>query len=254
MSIFSIPYIMKNWFYILAFVIAVSSCTERMICPAYQSAFIHDETALQERFSYFKPDTTPKIRDVDKSQFLIIDPVAYRKRIREIRTIPMQDIYPVLDDSLGYDKDLMLAERDVIDSTLLEASARDSIHPGLIGPFNVEQHLYMYYFEDILLLPDERASMNLEFEPSKKKLDKRKRKEERKRKREERKKEREERKKEKKGPFSIFKKKNKGEDPDEEGTSEEESGEEKESEESTGEQEESSENEEENNSPEEENF
>lgn len=177
----------------------LGACTERTICPAYQSAFIHDEKALHAKFSYFKEDSTPKIRETDKSRFLVIEPVAYKKRLRELRTIPMIDIYPVPPDSAAFDQELMLAERDVIDSTKLTASARDSIHPGLIGPFNIDQQLYMYYLEDILLLPDARAQMDLKYDRKKNKKKKKKKDKEK----------AVEEEKEKKGPFSIFKKKDK---------------------------------------------
>lgn len=188
----------------------LAACTERTICPAYQSAFIHDEKALTAHFSYFKEDSTPKIRDVDKSRYLVIEPVAYKKRIREIRSIAMVDIYPVPDDSIGFDQEMMYAERDVIDTAQISASARDSIHPGLIGPFNTDQELYMYYLEDILLLPDARAQMDLKYDRKNKKRKKDKKKD----KGEE---------KEKKGPFSIFKKKDKkDQESDEENESEEE--------------------------------
>ena len=187
----------------------LGACTERTICPAYQSAFLHDPKALTAHFSYFNQDSTPKLRDVSKSRYLVVEPVAYKKRIRELRTITMQDVYPVPDDSVGFDQDLMLAERDVLDSTQLAAT--DSIHPGLKGPFNIDQQLYMYYLEDVLLLPDVRAQMDLKYERKKKKGKKNKKEV----------KEESTEEKEKTGPFSIFKKKNKKEE--EEGSEDEES-------------------------------
>lgn len=201
----------------------LGACTERTICPAYQSAFIHDEKALTARFSYFKEDTTPKIREVDKSRYLIVNPVAYKKRVREMRSIPMIDIYPVPDDSVAFDEDMMYAERDVLDTAQLTASAKDTLHPGLKGPFNIDQELYMYYLQDILLLPDARAQMDLKYDRKKKKKKKKEKKEE----------EGTEEEKEKKGPFSIFKKKDK---KDKESEEEKEEGEESEEEEDTEEE------------------
>lgn len=192
----------------------LGACTERTICPAYQSAFLHDPKALTAHFSYFNQDSTPKIKDVNKSRFLVVEPVAYKKRVRELRTIIMQDVYPIPDDSIGLDQDLMLAERDVLDTTQL--AAKDSIHPGLKGPFNIDQELYMYYLEDILLLPDMRAQMDIKYDRKKRKKGKKDK---------EKVKEESTEEKEKKGPFSIFKKKNKKdqkEDPEQEEESSEE--------------------------------
>ena len=132
-----------------------SSCAEKMICPAYQSAFIYDTTALKKKFSYFVNDT-PKIVEVNKTKFLLIEPVSYRKKLASFRTIEMLPIYPVIPDSLKFSGDnQMVAERDVQDSTGI---AKEPLHPGLIGPkFNVEQENYMYYFRKNLVLPDVRA-------------------------------------------------------------------------------------------------
>lgn len=191
--------------FIIGFIILFSACTERVICPAYQSAFIHDKDVVNARFSYFREDSTPKIRDVDKGRFLLVEPVAYKKRIRELKTVEMKDIYPTPDDSVAFDQDLMLAERDVVDSTQLSADAGE-LHPGLKGPFNTDQELYMYYLQDILLLPDARAAYTEQAEQ--KNMSKRqKRKQEKAEKKEE---------KEKKGPFSIFGGKNKDTDKEEE--------------------------------------
>lgn len=196
----------SSWFYVLVYFLLLTSCTERMICPAYQSAFIHDKEAQRRHFSYFKEDSTPKIVDIEKDQFLIIKPIPYKKKVRMMNTVAMVDVYPVLDDSLEFDQDdLMLAERDVIDSAAVEAADSVSIHPGLIGPFNTDQELYMYYLRKTLVLPDARADMmeaekrNKERQKEQKKLEK----------------------KEKKkggGIFSIFKKKKEEEqkEPEEE--------------------------------------
>ncbi|MEM7110780.1 MAG: hypothetical protein AAF519_21295, partial [Bacteroidota bacterium] len=78
----------------------VQACTERMICPAYQSAFIHDEEELRKRFSYFKEDSTPKILEASKNRYLLLEPVSYRRKLRSLQTVPMKDVYPVEEDSL----------------------------------------------------------------------------------------------------------------------------------------------------------
>jgi len=150
-----------------------SSCTQKMVCPAYQSAFIFDQKALERKFSYFMEDSTPKIVSVSKTKFLIAEPISYQKKMRSLRTIETIPIYPVIPDSLMFTADAeMMAERDVIPDSLATGadSAAVALHPGLIGTkFNVDQENYMYYFRKILLLPDVRAGMDEGEKASKKK-------------------------------------------------------------------------------------
>ena len=62
----------------------LSACTQRLICPAYQSSFIYDKETLRQRFSYFKEDSTPKILTASKNKYLIAVPEAYRKTYRKM--------------------------------------------------------------------------------------------------------------------------------------------------------------------------
>src|SRR4051812_48365761 len=96
-----------------------TSCTQKLICPAYQSSFIYDKEALRKKFSYFKEDSTPKILTASKTRYLIAVPESYRKKMRGLKTVEMKPVYPVIPDSLKLNKgeDLILAERDVVDST-----------------------------------------------------------------------------------------------------------------------------------------
>ncbi|MDH5603356.1 MAG: hypothetical protein OEY51_05440 [Cyclobacteriaceae bacterium] len=144
---------MKATSWVLLVLLAGACTIEKKVCPAYQSAFIFDTTALKKKFSYFINDT-PKIYEVSKDKFLLIEPMTYRQKLASFRTIEMLPIYPVIPDSLQFTGDTkMTAEMDVIDST---GTAPRAIHPGLIGPFNVEQENYMYYFRKLLVLPDVR--------------------------------------------------------------------------------------------------
>ncbi|MEP2772365.1 MAG: hypothetical protein ABJH05_09460 [Fulvivirga sp.] len=161
---------MKNAHYLvvgLLLFLAMQACTERMICPAYQSAFIHDKDALDRHFSYFKEDSTPKILSASKDRFNIIEPVAYRKKLRSLQTIAMVDVYPQEDDSLAFDDEIELAERDYgYDSTAVisedtVATAADSIYMISLKKenFNVDQELYLWYLKDFLVYPDVRLQM-----------------------------------------------------------------------------------------------
>lgn len=164
---------MKNWTRLIVgaiIIIFTQACSiEKKICPAYQSAFIHDQEALDRHFSYFKEDSTPKLASVDKNRFLIVESKPYRKKLRSLQTIPMRDVYPVEDDSLAFDDEIPLAEREYgYDSTAVikeeidtTATATDSIY--MISKkkedFNIDQELYLWYLRDFLVYPDVRLQL-----------------------------------------------------------------------------------------------
>jgi len=161
---------MKNAHYLvvgLLLFLAMQACTERMICPAYQSAFIHDKDALDRHFSYFKEDSTPKVLSASKDRYNIIEPVAYRKKLRSLQSIAMVDVYPQEDDSLAFDDEIEYAERDYgYDSTAVisedtVATAADSIYMISLKKenFNVDQELYLWYLKDFLVYPDVRPQL-----------------------------------------------------------------------------------------------
>lgn len=147
-------------------ILLASSCTQKLICPAYQSSFIYDKEALRKKFSYFKEDSTPKILTASKTKYLVAVPESYRKKMRGLKTVEMKPVYPVIPDSLKVNKeeDLILAERDVIDSTA--APPQDSVYAitKTKEKYNVDQDIYMWYFRDQLVLPDVRAAMETQSE------------------------------------------------------------------------------------------
>lgn len=168
---------------VLVFCALLVSCTEKVICPAYQSAYIYDKEALRKKFSYFKEDSTPKIYTATKNKYLIAEPTTYKKKNRSLQTIVMKPVQPVVPDSLK--EDGMNAEmntdsvqRNVYDSTAViridTLGATDSVYMiskdkevrvlkynpmqrkyyvDTIG-FNTEQDNYMWYLKDVLVLPD----------------------------------------------------------------------------------------------------
>jgi hypothetical protein len=151
----------KGLYLLLGLGLVLSACTQRMICPAYQSSFIYDKESLRKKFSYFKEDSTPKILTASKSKYLIAVPESYRKKMRNMQTVEMKPVYPVIPDSLKLDheKEQLMAERDVIiDST---AAPMDSVYAitKTKEKYNVDQDIYMWYFRETLVLPDVRAAM-----------------------------------------------------------------------------------------------
>jgi len=146
--------------------LVLSSCTQRLICPAYQSAYIYDKETLRKKFSYFNEDSTPKILTASRTKYLIAVPESYRKKYKTLQTVEMKPVYPVIPDSLKTDEegDLLLAERDVVDSTAVTKAGTqqgDSTYAitKTKEKYNVDQDIYMWYFRDMLILPDVRAAM-----------------------------------------------------------------------------------------------
>lgn len=148
------------------FVLLGSSCTQKMICPAYQSSFIYDKEALRKKFSYFKEDSTPKILTASKTKYLVAVPESYRKKMRGLKTVEMKPVYPVIPDSMKIEKgeDKIMLEGDVVDSTA--SAPQDSVYAitKTKEKYNVDQDIYMWYFRDQLVLPDVRAAMDTQSE------------------------------------------------------------------------------------------
>jgi hypothetical protein len=157
-------------FLCISLVIALGACTQRLICPAYQSSFIHDKAALKKKFSYFTEDANPKLftASTSKNRYLVAVPESYRRKLRSLQTVEMKPVYPEIPDSLKVNEDATtnLSERDAPDSTS-EVSAQ-GLHPGDSAyaitkakeKYNVDQDNYMWYFRDLLVLPDVRAILN----------------------------------------------------------------------------------------------
>ncbi|MBK5279301.1 MAG: hypothetical protein JJE09_10620 [Bacteroidia bacterium] len=158
----------KIFIVFIGFILLLGSCTQRLICPAYQSAFIYDKEAMKKKFSYLKEDSTPKIftASSSKNKYLVAVPESYRKKLRALQTVEMKAIYPVIPDSLKMDAegDLLLAERDIPDSAAQASSGLDPEDSTYAiskakEKFNVDQDNYMWYFRDVLVLPDVRAAL-----------------------------------------------------------------------------------------------
>lgn len=185
---------------ILVVFIALGGCTQRMICPAYQSAFIYDKEALRKKFSYFNEDSTPKVLMASKTKYLIAEPTSYQKKIRMMETVEMKLIFPVVPDSLRDDfvsqDELDSAANSIIDSTYIVdvpppadslQTAEDSVYVitkdkelrylkydadsmkySIVDVrLNVDQDNYMWYLRDVLVLPDVRLAKMQEKESKK---------------------------------------------------------------------------------------
>jgi hypothetical protein len=120
-----IPLIMARAFLVVVgFCLMLVSCTQQLVCPAYQSAYIYDKDVLRKKFSYFNEDSTPKIyaSAPGKNKYLIAEPTTYKKKVRSLQTVPAKKVLTVVPDSLDPEKmitgaELDSAARSVIDST-----------------------------------------------------------------------------------------------------------------------------------------
>jgi len=117
----------RPFFALLSLSLLLSACTQRLICPAYQSAFIYDREELRKKFSYFQEDSTPKILTASKTKYLIAEPVSYRKKLRSLQTVPMKDVNPVLPDSMKIGEDGDMGEDGVVPGAELDLAARSVI-------------------------------------------------------------------------------------------------------------------------------
>ncbi|MCE2935296.1 MAG: hypothetical protein ACK5V5_04085 [Cyclobacteriaceae bacterium] len=194
---------------VLVGVWVLSSCTQKMVCPAYQSAFIFDKPTAREQFVYFNADTAnardvvasadrsftlppkptpgtkafyrgdsvevkyevmqgpalPKAKTVKRDRYLLMPRKTYQKALRSLMTVEMKPVYPkkVEDDSAMAARQLANIIRDENDSkfgTRPEAKG-DSVYviSKAKEKFNVEQDNYLWYFRDMLVLPDVRLAM-----------------------------------------------------------------------------------------------
>lgn len=155
---------MSRVFLIVGCLGLLSACnTQQMICPAYQSSFIHDKDAVKKKFSYFESDSVPKVYTASKNQYLIAVPESYRKKYKRMQTVEMTPVYTVIPDSLKEQDPYAMAEVDMADSVAVAKAnqAADSTYAitKTKEKYNLDQDLYMWYFREVLVLPDVRAAI-----------------------------------------------------------------------------------------------
>lgn len=145
-------------------ILMLGACTQRSICPAFQSAYIHDKDALRKKFSYFQEDSTPKMLTASKNKYLIAEPTPYRKKVRSMQTVAMEPVPVIVPDSLVNEdsvsrRDLDRAARSVIDSTFIEDV------PTQAQPAPVEDSVYVISKDKELRLLKYNGADSLEYDP-----------------------------------------------------------------------------------------
>lgn len=127
---------------IIGGILMLGACTQRSICPAFQSAYIHDKDALRKKFSYFQEDSTPKTLTASKNKYLIAEPTPYRKKLRSMQTVAMKPVPVIVPDSLLNEDSVSMEEldraaRSVIDSTFIEDVPAESQQAPVEGSLYV---------------------------------------------------------------------------------------------------------------------
>ncbi len=122
----------RPFFVLLSLSLLLGACTQRLICPAFQSAYIYDKDELRKKFSYFLEDSTPKIYTASKTKYLIAEPVSYRKKVRSLQTVRMKPVNVVLPDSMRVEEEGLLGEDGVVPGAELDLAARSVIDSTFI--------------------------------------------------------------------------------------------------------------------------
>ena len=182
----------------VTFLILLSSCTQKLVCPAYQSAFIFDKPTAREKFVYYNESTTaskdiiastgstitlpprdslwakstvlpgpalPQVRRVKMDKYLLLPAKTYKKAIRSLQTVEMKQVLPSKPDSTDIKAALDSAARSITDTLTVKAvTPKVTEEDGEYAitktkeKYNMDQDIYMWYFRSLLVLPDVRAA------------------------------------------------------------------------------------------------
>lgn len=188
----------RAFFSSVVLLFVLGSCTQRLICPAYQSSFIFDKPTQKEKFVYFNESPTqprdvlasnsktitlpprdsswaksdalrgpalPHVRRVKKDRYLLLPEKTYKQALKALRTVEMKPIYPKKTDSLDIKSELDSAARSLSDTLTAQSSTKATTEDSVYvitktkEKYNMDQDIYMWYFRDVLVLPDVRAAM-----------------------------------------------------------------------------------------------
>lgn len=138
-----------------ASLLMLGSCTQKLVCPAYQSAFIFDKPSEKEKFVYYNDHPTsprevlassdnkiilpardslwkksdamkgpalPHVRRVKKDRYLLLPEKSYKKALKALRTVEMKPVYPKkVEDSTAIKDALDSAARSITDTLTAQA-------------------------------------------------------------------------------------------------------------------------------------
>ncbi|MBI3482616.1 MAG: hypothetical protein HY015_06515, partial [Bacteroidetes bacterium] len=105
----------------------------------------------------------PFERKLKKQRYLLLPKKTYKQALRALQTVPMKPVYSKIgEDSMDIKKALDSAARSITDTLSASVAAKpkeqeeDSVYviTKEKEKFNLDQDNYMWYFRDILVLPD----------------------------------------------------------------------------------------------------
>ncbi len=138
----------------------LASSSKTLTLPARDSSW--------EKSVVLPGPSLPLERRVKKDRYLLLPKRTYKKALRALQTVQMQKVYPKKEDSLNIKKELDSAARSITDTITSVSQAKpkeqqeDSVY--VISKekekFNADQDNYMWYFRDILVLPDVKIGMD----------------------------------------------------------------------------------------------
>ena len=112
----------------------LTSCKDKVICPAYQSVYIHDPQVQERLFYPFDKDTLPVDYsvNVDKTRYGIMKLEPFKKKVRSLQTVEMEYVYPAPDSASG----------EILAYHELDSLQRDSIEAGITARKYAEAFRY----------------------------------------------------------------------------------------------------------------
>ena len=144
--------------YFAFLVVVLSSCSGKVVCPAYSSYFMLDEEYRDKHFSYFGEDSLPSnaLASVEKTWYgTIKEPklLPFYRKNESLKTVPMELVFAKVPDSVALAGDeLMYAEMDVVDSTRIANEQRRKDRN-----WNVEQEYYFRRIRDLIITEEDLA-------------------------------------------------------------------------------------------------
>jgi hypothetical protein len=124
--------------------VSLSSCQDKLACPAYQSYFILNDSVRYQKFSHFLSDSLPKNDlKVKKNKDGIIVLASFRSKEKSLESVPYETVFPY--KPLPFDS-LLLAEVDSLMSDPGELMASTEKFPS----HNVDQGYYNFRFGEYL--------------------------------------------------------------------------------------------------------
>lgn len=131
--------------------ICLGSCQSKMICPAFQSAFIYNDSTRERLFAYFGEDSLPS-QEVysSKNKYGIIEKVSKRKRRDQMRIVKMEKVFPEKNPSVD---SAMLALGNANEEGEMDLDSLVSAAPKTQYHYNVEQENYVRLFGKYLYKP-----------------------------------------------------------------------------------------------------